>query len=191
MKTKVISIISFCVFLVVGLTVFVLFSHMRPLLIGPADWIGRIILAIIFLLGTFLLKKSERWGNYGPISYAFFTAVVATSIDLYLPSQKWLFSALNISIDTPVGIALDKLDSTLIIVLTILVLNKLSGGTLSSLFIQKGEWKKGLTTGMIAFVISAVGSYFYGAVIRSDRSFFYKNYSLDSVDPSFYPGEFF
>lgn len=91
MKTKAISIISFCVFLVVGLTAFVLFSHMRPFLFNPADWIGRIILAIIFLLGTFLLKKSKRWENYGLISYAFFTAVVTTSIDLYLPSQKWLF----------------------------------------------------------------------------------------------------
>ncbi|MGD9887581.1 MAG: hypothetical protein AB7T03_06465, partial [Bacilli bacterium] len=80
--------------------------------------------------------------------------------------------AFNIAIETPVGIALDKLDSTLIIVLTILVLNKLSGGALSSLFIQKGEWKKGVNNGDDRFCDCRSGLLFYGAIIRSNRSFF-------------------
>lgn len=160
MKAKWIHVVAFVVFLIAGLSVFVLFSHMRPMLSEPWDGIGRIILALVFLLGALFLKKSDRWKDYGSVSYAFFIAVVATSIDLYLPSREWLLGILNVSIETPAGIALDKLDSSLILILTIVLLTKLGGGTLGSLFLQKGDWKKGITTGLIAFAIAAVGSYF-------------------------------
>jgi len=168
MKTTWKKIISFFVFMAVGLLVFVVFSHMRPLLSDTADWIGRIVLAAAFLIAALWMRKSDRLREYWSVAYAFFIAVVATSIDLYLPSREWLLAMLHVSIDTPAGIALDKLDSSLIIVLTILLLTKLAGGTLGSLFLQKGNWKKGLTIGLIAFAITAVGSYFmaqlFGAV---------------------------
>ncbi|MFH0992996.1 MAG: CPBP family intramembrane glutamic endopeptidase, partial [bacterium] len=151
-----------------GLLVFVVFSHMRPLLSGVADVISRIVLAAAFLIAALLLRFSQRFHDYGSVAYAFFIAVVATSIDLYLPSREWWLALLHVSIDTPAGIAIDKLDSSVIIILTIVLLTKLAGGSLGSLFLQKRNWKKGLSIGVIAFTIAAVGSYFmaqlFGAV---------------------------
>jgi len=162
------NIISFIIVLVLGLLVFVVFSHMRPVFDDPFDWIGRLILGIILLGSGMILRKMEKWKNEGEIVLGFFIALVAISIDLYLPSSKWIRTLFGVTIDSPVGIALDKLDSSVLIILTVLLLSKLFGGSLGSIFMQKGKWKKSLLIGTIAFGITMIGSYFmaqlFGAV---------------------------
>jgi membrane protease YdiL (CAAX protease family) len=162
------TIIASVAYLIVGLTVFVVFSHFRPMLGDPADLIGRCVLAALMLAAAILCRKSASWRDHGLVAYAFFIAVVATGLDLYVPSREWLLALLGASLDTPAGIALDKLESSLVIILTILLLTKLAGGTFGSLFLQKGRLKKSLVTGAIAFAVAAVGSFFmaqlFGAV---------------------------
>ncbi|MDW7656227.1 MAG: CPBP family intramembrane glutamic endopeptidase [Bacillota bacterium] len=82
------------------------------------------------------------------------------AIDYYLPSSKWLLSVLNIPLQTPAGLALDKLDSSLIIVVCIILFTKLSGTSLGSIFLQKGHLCKGLSIGIIAFLVAVSGSFF-------------------------------
>ena len=67
-------------------------------------------------------------------------------------------SFLSISIKTPAGLALDKLDSSIIIVASVVVLTKVSGGSLASIYLKKGDLKQGLTFGVIAFLVAAAGS---------------------------------
>lgn len=150
----------FLAILGLGLVVFVVFSHIRPLLPGVFDWIGRICLVFILLSAALLARRSERFQRYWPVLYAYFIAVVATSVDLYLPSINWLLHAMNISIQTPTGIALDKLDSSLIIIVSIIILTKLSGASLGSIYLKKGNLKEGLKTGCIAFLAAAACSIF-------------------------------
>jgi membrane protease YdiL (CAAX protease family) len=75
-------------------------------------------------------------------------------------SSLWLHKLLKVPMQSAAGLALDKLDSSLIIVITILLFTKLSGNTFGSIFLQKGKLKRGLTIGGIAFLISALGSVF-------------------------------
>jgi len=154
---KIAALLSFSV---AGLLVFVVFSHMRPMLPDPIDLIGRIFLAAVFLAASLAMRRSDRWKDCGSVSFAFFVALVAISIDLYLPSSAWVRAWLHVPLFTPLGIALDKLDSSLIIILTVLILTRLAGGSPGSVFVKRGNWRKGLVVGGIAFLVTMVGSYF-------------------------------
>ena len=158
MQKRLVSVVSFSVLLISGLVVFVVFSHIRPMLLDYFDWIGRAFLIIILMVALRLANRSSRFKPYWTLPYAFLIAAVAMAIDLYLPSSKWLLATLDTPIRTPAGLALDKLDSSLIITLCIIMATKLSGASLGSIFLQKGHLRKGLTTGVIALLISIAGS---------------------------------
>lgn len=145
-------------FLLFGLVIFVVFSHMRPMLPQTADLIGRIVMSAAFLAAALLARRSRRLERYWPVLFACFVASVATAIDYYLPSRDWLLQLLHVSIDTPVGLALDKLDSSVVIVASVIGLTLISGSDLSSLYLQKGQLRKSLTIGLIAFIVAAAGA---------------------------------
>ncbi len=155
-------------YLIIGLLVFVVFSHMRPLFSTPWDLIGRGILAAGLLTAALLLKNSKSLQDHWRPIYAFFVAVVAMAIDLYVPTREWLLALFRLQNLSVVGIALDKLESTMVLCGVILILTKVSGAPWSSLFLQKGKFKKSLIIGLIAFALAAFGSYFmaqlFGAV---------------------------
>jgi membrane protease YdiL (CAAX protease family) len=148
----------FLLFLAIGLLIFVVFSHFRPMLAERADRAGRLILVLGFLGIALLARSLPRFKQYWQIPFAFFIASLVTTIDLYFPSREWLLGALNVSIKTPAGIALDKLDTSLVILLGILLLNFVSGNHLADVYLKKGNLKRGLTIGLIAFIISMAGS---------------------------------
>lgn len=155
-------------YLAVGLMVFVVFSHMRPLLPDPYDLVGRILLAGILLAVALLFRKSVNFQDHWKPIYAFFPAVVAMGIDLYVPSREWLLALFQLENLSVAGIALDKLESSVVLISVILILMKAAGCNPGSLFLRKGRLGKSLTIGLVAFVICAVGSFFmaqlFGAV---------------------------
>ena len=171
MKTRILAAGAY---LVTGLVVFVVFSHMRPLLPERYDLVGRIALAGVLLAAALLLRKSKRLSDHWRPAYAFFVAVVAMGIDLYVPSREWLLALFYLENLSLAGIALDKLESTFVLVSVILILTKAAGLPVGSLYLRKGQFRKSLTIGLIAFAIAAFGSYFmaqlFGAVnLSSER----------------------
>jgi membrane protease YdiL (CAAX protease family) len=80
-------------------------------------------------------------------------------------------------LQSPAGIALDKLDSSLIIIGVIILCTKLSGGTLGTIFLKKGNLKKGLTIGAIAFLIACAGAIFMANVFGA------QNLTLSKIVP--------
>ena len=81
---------------------------------------------------------------------------------------RYLLDDLGLSIDQPIGFSLLKLSECVLAVIIVILFTKISGFDLTTLYIQKGNLKKGLTTGLISFVIAAVGSFlisplFFGA----------------------------
>ena len=151
-------VVFFLLFLGLGLLLFIVFHHIRLYLPASVDPVYRMILVVGLLILALLARKSQRFARYWQILFAGCIASLATAIDYYLPSRYWLLGALNILIRTPAGLALDKLDSSLVIILTILLLNKVSGNSLADLYLRRGHLKKGLTIGLIAFIISVAGS---------------------------------
>jgi uncharacterized protein len=157
-KTAGQRVVFFMLFLALGLLIFVMFSHMRPTLPNSIDIIGRIFMIAGFLVVALLARRSQRFEKYWQVLFACFIASLATSIDYYLPSRDWLLQLFHISIKTPAGIAIDKLDSSIIIIVSVILLTKISGSNLSSIYLKKGNLKKGLIIGLIAFFVAIAGS---------------------------------
>jgi membrane protease YdiL (CAAX protease family) len=143
----------FLLFLALGLLLFLVFSHFRPLLPKNADLPSRVALILVLLGSSFLLRRSDRLRKYWPVIFAFFIAAFAQALDYYL--SGWLPNLLGLDMETPAGIAMDKLESTLLIVLPILVVSRLSGNSMGSIYLQRGNLRLGLIVGLTVFIVVA------------------------------------
>jgi membrane protease YdiL (CAAX protease family) len=159
-------VILFLLFLVCGLLVFIVFSHYFPVFKRPADTVGRIIVAIAFLAVALAARQSERNNQYWLILFAFFTALTAISIDRYLSLSQWIYPIFGMVEKSPAGWAIDKLESSLLGIVVVLIINRLAGQSLDSLYIRRGNLKLGLSVGIAAFIVMTV------AVIPVTEMFF-------------------
>jgi membrane protease YdiL (CAAX protease family) len=144
----------FLLFLLFGGLISVVFSHFRPLLPKDIDIPFRIALILAFLTAALTLRRSKRFNKYWPVFFAFFVAYFAQALDYYF--NDWSLSLLGLDIKTPAGIAVSKLESTIMIVTPILLLTRVSGGNLASIYIQKGKLRFGLITGLLIFFAVAL-----------------------------------
>ncbi len=154
------------VFLACGGLVFVIFSHYYPVYRGNADIIGRIGVAGILLALALCARFTERFRKYWLIPFAFFAALAAISLDYYFSLSQYLYPALGITERSPEGWAVDKLESSLLGILVVLVINRLAGQSLGSLYIRRGNLRLGLIVGLVAMVGMTV------AVIPVTNTFF-------------------
>jgi len=143
----------FLLFLACGLLVFIVFSHYFPIFERPVDTVGRVIVALSFLVAAFVARRSESFNKYWLILFAFFAALTAISIDRYLSLSKLILPALNVDGNSPAGWAIEKLESSLLGIVIVLVLNRLAGQNMESLYIRRGNLRLGLTVGLVAFVV--------------------------------------
>ncbi len=88
--------------------------------------------------------------------FGFFAASLAQALDYYF--SGWSLSLLGLDVESPAGIAVDKLESTVLIVVPIIVLTKLSGNNISSIYLQKGNLRQGVLIGLAVFVAVAAVS---------------------------------
>jgi membrane protease YdiL (CAAX protease family) len=144
-------LILFIVFLTCGLLVFIVFSHYHPIYEGNMDKIGRIVVTGVLLALALFSRFTDRFREYWLIPFAFFTALSAISIDHYLGLSKYIYSALEIVERSPAGLAVDKLESSLLGIAIVLIINRLAGQSMDSLYIRRGNLRLGLTVGLVAF----------------------------------------
>ena len=104
-----------------------------------------IILSFVFLLSSILLRSRESLKDYWQVFFAFFIASLAIFFDFLI----------NIPSETMNGIVLDMLVSTSIIVSTVILLTRISGIALSSIFLKKGNIRLGIIVGLTGFFIFA------------------------------------
>lgn len=173
----ILRIFLFLLLLAGGLLVFVIFSHYSPFYEGKKDEIGRILVAGIFLALALIARSNERYKKYWLIPYAFFTGLTAISIDLYLSLSKHILPALGIIEDSPVGWAVDKLESSLLGIIVVLILNWFARQSPDSLYIRRGNLRLGLTVGLVAFfvmlaaIIPVTETFFMGKNLTWQRIF--------------------
>lgn len=145
-------VLSF-LFLASGLLVFVIFSHYYPFYKGNTDKEGRIAVAGLFLALAFFARSNKRLQKYWPIPFAFFTALTAISVDYYLSLSKYIYSAFGMIEHSPAGLAMNKLESSLLGIVIVLVLNRLAGQKMDALYMRRGNLKLGLIVGLVAFAV--------------------------------------
>jgi len=105
------------------------------------------VLTLFFLIIAIVLKRYPKLSVYSPAAYALFIASAAT---LFLGT-----GILNLHVRRvpPIKfLAADKFSQFLHVVPVILVLTLIAGNDLRSIFIKRGNLKRGLTFGLISFV---------------------------------------
>jgi uncharacterized protein len=139
-----------------------------PFSIVPIDFTlaYALLLSVVFLVTAVLLRRHKSLKSYWQILFAFFIASLAIFFDFLI----------NMPSVTMSGLVLDMLVSTSIIVSTIILLTRISGNTLSSIFLRKGNLKLGLIIGFIGFFFFALTS-----IPAAEFLFQGKNLNLDKV----------
>jgi membrane protease YdiL (CAAX protease family) len=120
------------------------------------DYLGRIGVSLLLLVAAGLLRRSKWLEEYWQISFALFILAVAVSMDLII--NTYVLDHLGLSDTKLAGWALPKLNECLVVISIVIVFTRVSGGSLGSIYIQKGNLKLGLIIGGITFFLAAAGS---------------------------------
>lgn len=155
-QSRIEQIIAALLFATVGGLIYIVFSPLRPLLDKTPDYLGRIGLIALLLVAVLAVNRSGRYRKFGPILLGLLIMSVVVSLDWV--SAVYLMEYLGVNGNTPAGFALLKLNEGFVVVSGVAALTLLSGGSLGSIYIQKGKLKLGLLVGGTAFVLAAAGS---------------------------------
>jgi membrane protease YdiL (CAAX protease family) len=148
-------------FMGMGALIYIVFSPLRPLLDKTTsdrtvDYLGRAGLTAVLLAVVLLMRRSSHYQKYTPVFVGLLIMTVAVSLDRFL--SVYLLEYLGVDGNTPAGFALLKLNEAAIVVSVVILLTRLSGGSLGSIYIQKGKLKLGLAIGLGIFLLAAAGS---------------------------------
>jgi membrane protease YdiL (CAAX protease family) len=144
------------IFIAIGGLTIIVFSPLRPLLDPVPDYLGRIGLIFLLLVTVLLARKSGRFERYSQILLGLLILAIAVSLDWIF--GRYLMDSLGLDGTTPVSFALLKLNECAVIVCSVILLTRLAGGNMGSIYIQKGNLKQGLIIGFIAFLVCVAGS---------------------------------
>jgi hypothetical protein len=136
-------------FTALGSLIMIVFSPWRPLLGRLADYLGRIGLIVLLLVAVLLVRRSRRFEKYWQILLGLLILVIAVSLDWVF--GIYLIDRVGVIDTTPAGWALLKLNECAVIVCVVILFTRMSGGSLGSIYIQKGNLKLGLIIGLITF----------------------------------------
>lgn len=155
----------FVLFLIGGLMIFLLGNNWYSLFPTNDSTLYKWSLPILFLVLAVALRRSERFQECWEIALALFIASFANALNWHL--GNWLAHFLPLAVSTAQEIAVDKLSQCIPVALSILLLTRLAGNDLGSIFLKKGNLRWGLRFGLISFGIFA-GIFVVIAVLQSN-----------------------
>lgn len=117
----------------------------------PFLWGG---IALGLLATALAARRSPRLHVYWLALYALFAASAASFADWFL--SDWLTGLLNVPIHSAAGYGLAKFESMLVLSLCLILLIKLSGDNLGSLYLKRGKVRWWLPIGLAAFAFFAI-----------------------------------
>jgi len=153
-KAKPHQPILFTLFLIGGLLIFLLGSNFYTRFPTNRNPFYEWGLTLGFLVLTGVLRKSDNLKQYRSIAFAFFVASFANALNLLL--GNWLADILPGRGSDLMEIAIDKLSQCIPIVLSIILLTRISGDSLDSLYIKKGKFRKAMMFGFLSFAFFSV-----------------------------------
>jgi hypothetical protein len=148
------KIATFLVILVCGLVVFLLGTSYYDRFPTNSSGLFKIGTSVVLLASALYFRKNESVKPYWRLVYAFFVASMVNVITWYtaIYVREAIFNYLNISSSEFPGIAYIKLWEATLVVGTILILIKLSGADLASIYIKKGNLKWAMRISLLALV---------------------------------------
>jgi membrane protease YdiL (CAAX protease family) len=140
-------------FLVAGVACFVLASnyfHIWPTNDNP---LYQGSLAALVLAAALVMRRTERLKALWPLAYAFFVATMVWLLTTLAGGfGNWALRLLDLTSDTPAGMAVAKVAEAAGTVIIILGLSRLAGWTPASLLLRRGDLKWALVAGSLVIV---------------------------------------
>lgn len=155
---------QFILFLICALAIMVFGSKYFDLFLTNNNLGYQASLSALFLVAAVWLKRDERLSKYWQIAYAFFIAsfVITTTLligDWNLTILGWF----NAGVGTSQWQAVNKIYEMLMVVVPIILLTKLSGADLGSIYLKRGNLKWGLGIGALVFFNFAASAFLFFA----------------------------
>jgi len=148
----------FTLFLVCGLSIFVPTIFIS----GDFETIYVIGLPVLFLLSAVLLNKNKPLEKYFQVFFAFFVGSLAFSLSHIVVGE-----ASPPAVD---GIVFEKLLSTILVVTPVVLLTKISGNEMASIYLKKGKLRLGLVIGLATFLVFLATSVQASTVLFGGRN---------------------
>jgi len=139
----------FTLFLTCGLSIFVPSIFMTE----DIKTIYKIAIPILFLLSAVLLHRNKHLEKYFQVFYAFFMASLVSALEHIVVGAIWPKYKEGILPSAVDGIVFQKLLSTLLVAIPIVLLTKISGKEMASIYLRKGKLRLGLVIGLATFLI--------------------------------------
>jgi len=150
----------FILFLLCAIAVFVFGSNYYSIFPTNKNVFYELGLVATFLIAALLLRRGYRYRQFWPIVYAFFVAssvILVTTLTAGL--RDALFRSIGLTGNSNQVDAAAKVFEALITITIILLLSRLAGMSLESLYIKRGHLKWGLILGfglLVNFASSAL-----------------------------------
>ena len=141
----------FILFLICGLSVFLINVAFSPLIPENIGFVLKMGLVVVFFALSMLACSSERFHRLWQVFFAFCIAAFALLATSYM--GDWGLRIFDLNTTTPQGLAVAKLSESLVIVFCIILLTRISGSDMGSIFIAKGNLRLGLIIGLTSFII--------------------------------------
>ena len=157
-------IVLFVVFLVCEAAFFIFGSFYFDVFPTNRNLTFNLVVSGIFLAGALWLKYDKRRNQYWQVAFAFFIASIAYPLTALL--DNWIRTVLDwfsVTASTSQGLAIEKVCETLLKVVPIIVLVKLSGADMGSIFIKRGNLKMSLGIGALAFIFLGTATFMFAA----------------------------
>ena len=153
-KERIQRLGMFILFLICGLLTFMLGSNYYSVFPTNDSLIYKTSLPAIFLATTLLLYRHERLKKYWQVSFAFFVASFANWVMAVVPLGAGATSAESMT--------LDKLAQFIKVVIPIIVLTKLAGDDMGSVYLKKGNLRLGLFIGLSMLLMNLSSGFMVG-----------------------------
>lgn len=153
-----------------GLFVFVLGTSYYDRFTTNSSGPFKIATSVILLVTAMYFRKNETMEPYWRLVYAFFVASMVNVVTWYTAVyvREMVFDFLNISSAEFPGIAYIKLWEASLVVGTILILIKLSGDDLASVYIKRGNFKWAMRISILACANFLAAAFLIAASIGND-----------------------
>lgn len=150
----------FILLLLCAIAVFVFGSNYYTILPTNQNIAYEVGISAFFLVAALLMRRSSRFSQYWQIAYAFFAAALVIVVTSLTPGfRDSLIRQAGIATGSDQWIAVGKVFEAVVTITTILVVSRLAGFSLGSLYIKRGYLKWGLILGagvLLNFVTSSL-----------------------------------
>jgi membrane protease YdiL (CAAX protease family) len=146
----------FLLFFLCALAVFTLAMTFSPHMSQRTEGTVRVTTTVVFLVAAVTAYQFPSWKPCWLVFFACFAA--SFSLLMAWRLSDYGLNIFSLTTRTPAGIAVAKLSEAIIVVFFIVVLAVAARSDLASIYLQRGNLKRGLTIGLVAFAaLSVVG----------------------------------